>query len=415
MPRTAPNGPTLVRWLALVITGFTGVLLLSAAAGKSWEAPLFIELLRQLLPRSFNDRGLLVGLAAAVVAWECFCGCWLLLRPRSRWICRAAVVTLVAFSLVLVVLSKKDVPAGCGCIGLLRWAGLRDGSPWLGIVRNLGLICALGWVGSVIQENQRPAAATPEGNARSSRFDSGRGAFTLLELLVVIAVIAVLLALVVPTLVGARDRGRVARVLATHRQLLGAVSMYCEQNSGYLPYFATPGNPTGPTMLGGVNIGTPYFIGQSIHWASLIVPDYFGSRAAIEFDQSRDTTQQRDWPEQVVRSHYWMAHGAFAAPRYWEGAAPPADLSLFHGMRLSDAAYPSAKGLLIDHNAGNFASFSRPLKTGEPVRMLVGKVDGSADTLRWGEDSTSGLVSRPYGAVAWPVMGTEGGMAGRDF
>jgi hypothetical protein len=84
-------------------------------------------------------------------------------------------------------------------------------------------------------------------------------------------------------------------------------------------------------------------------------------------------------------------------------------------MCLSDAAYPSAKGLLIDHNAGNFASFSGPLKTGETVRMLVGKADGSAGTLRWGDDSTFGIVSRPYGAVAWPVMGTEGGLAGRDF
>ncbi|MFQ5491930.1 MAG: type II secretion system protein [Phycisphaerae bacterium] len=63
----------------------------------------------------------------------------------------------------------------------------------------------------------------------------GRSAFTLIELLVVISIIALLLAILVPSLSGARRQARQAKCLANLSQLGKAVLIYSDQYSGYVP------------------------------------------------------------------------------------------------------------------------------------------------------------------------------------
>src|SRR4051812_17472949 len=59
--------------------------------------------------------------------------------------------------------------------------------------------------------------------------------FTLIELLVVIKIIAILAALLLPTLVGAKERARRASCKNSQRQFLLAVHMYGDDNSQWLP------------------------------------------------------------------------------------------------------------------------------------------------------------------------------------
>jgi prepilin-type N-terminal cleavage/methylation domain-containing protein len=61
-----------------------------------------------------------------------------------------------------------------------------------------------------------------------------RHAFTLVELLVVIAVIAILAALLLPALSRAKERAWVVRCIANHKQLSAAWCMYREDNNGRL-------------------------------------------------------------------------------------------------------------------------------------------------------------------------------------
>src|SRR5687768_16267178 len=69
-----------------------------------------------------------------------------------------------------------------------------------------------------------------------------RGAFTLVELLVVIGIIAVLVRVLLPTLGRAREQAKSTQCLSNMRQLGLAFVMYANDNKGLLPASARGSN-----------------------------------------------------------------------------------------------------------------------------------------------------------------------------
>ncbi|MCG3131872.1 MAG: hypothetical protein FLDDKLPJ_02682 [Phycisphaerae bacterium] len=61
------------------------------------------------------------------------------------------------------------------------------------------------------------------------------GAFTLLELLVVISIIALLISILLPALRNARDQGHRALCASHHRQLMTAALLYAQDYNDFLP------------------------------------------------------------------------------------------------------------------------------------------------------------------------------------
>jgi len=61
------------------------------------------------------------------------------------------------------------------------------------------------------------------------------GAFTLIEVLVVVAIIALLAAILIPSLAQARERAKVTMCMANARQIGGMISVYRAEFKGYVP------------------------------------------------------------------------------------------------------------------------------------------------------------------------------------
>lgn len=79
----------------------------------------------------------------------------------------------------------------------------------------------------------------------------GRQAFTLIELLITVAIIAILAAIAVPNFLEAQTRAKVSRVKADLRTVASAMEMYAVDRSSY------PGDAVGPDYRGLKALTTP--------------------------------------------------------------------------------------------------------------------------------------------------------------
>jgi prepilin-type N-terminal cleavage/methylation domain-containing protein len=253
------------------------------------------------------------------------------------------------------------------------------------------------------------AHATPQAGAQSGRPTRGLGAsppaFTLIELIVVIAIVAVLIAIVLPALGHAKRSGKSAERLSAVRQCLSATTQYADSAAGYLPFLATPGAPelgVFPDGDWGDSLPPSYFRGQSQLWPTALLGQ------GMDLSHLPESSRPDSGPERV-HTYFWMTHAAVAQPEYWLHGDPPNNPSLFSGVRLSGATFPSAKGLI--GFVGWTAQEAESLSAWE-----VGMADGSA-ALRSVHDPPLQVDGpyRPFGAVDWRVLTTLEGIRGRDY
>ena len=117
-------------------------------------------------------------------------------------------------------------------------------------------------------------------------------AFTLLELLVVVAIIGILAALLLPALSAAKSSGRSATCKNHLRQMGLALQMYVHEHQNKYPYYAGPPGPAygDATVIGGSAAGGLYWSSQlqpycPMRWTNSAshCPGYKGANAGPEF------------------------------------------------------------------------------------------------------------------------------------
>jgi prepilin-type N-terminal cleavage/methylation domain-containing protein len=110
-----------------------------------------------------------------------------------------------------------------------------------------------------------------------------RRAFTLVELLVVIGIIAILIAILLPALTRAREHAKRTQCLSNLREMATAALNYAANNKGCLPYHSAHNRPetayddiSVPNPLDGITNGLPY----KPSWLGGIWP-YLGATARV--------------------------------------------------------------------------------------------------------------------------------------
>lgn len=225
-------------------------------------------------------------------------------------------------------------------------------------------------------------------------------AFSLVELLAVIAVAAVVLSLLLPSLAGAKLSAQQTASLAATRQLLAATELYTQQSAGFFPYLYTPTDPdTPPAEFSWMDPRWhSYFRTHARYWPTALVRAGLIERAQVMTPESIAALEKSAGPD-VTTTLKFFTHAAAATPEFWRPGQPPNTFAVFRGQRRADVRYPSSKGLTLDVEL--FRAGFHP---------AVGWADGSASS-RPIEDAG---LARSFGAYDWKVTTTDNGVLGRD-
>ena len=155
--------------------------------------------------------------------------------------------------------------------------------------------------------------------------------FTLIELLIVIAIIAILAAMLLPALNKARDSAKNIDCIARTKQLMLAMTSYTDDNGNFLPYIS--GNGAGDSSQLAYSGGT--------------IPNLLGKYLAAQSNESREK-KAAVW--ECPRLPYTRTNGVnrdFFCGKWLNGCLFT-DRSGTRGRKLVNIKTPSAKILFMD-------------------------------------------------------------------
>lgn len=124
--------------------------------------------------------------------------------------------------------------------------------------------------------------------------------FTLVEMLVVIAIIGVLAALLMPTLSRALESARQASCANQQKQIATGITLYCNDNNQQFP---------------AINIGADYFHNQNYKWYAnlLAAGDYVGVKSGEWSNQAQGSMKKGIWRCPSLRDDQ-VGYGGGIAP-----------------------------------------------------------------------------------------------------
>lgn len=252
-------------------------------------------------------------------------------------------------------------------------------------------------------------------------------AFSIVELLVVISVIAVLIGLLLPALGGTRQKARDVSGLADLRSGAGAVAAHASGRGDDFPSFDTPEGIDGVRSLPGTNESPGYTRGDYINahsrfwhrvvWQGEPTPEFMLLPRA-NADPAEEPVDPADPAHDAGRTvKFWMAYAGYAQNAYFalgEGQLSYEEARPLRGLRrLSDASFPSKKALLVNLRSPFFIDPERSGEEGGEIDAAF--IDGSAErfTVADGWFSRVMPVERPQSPHP-PGLATRDGLGGVD-
>ncbi|TVQ60856.1 MAG: type II secretion system protein [Phycisphaerales bacterium] len=232
--------------IGVIVPTIIGAVILIAALSKLADpSPIRVSSAYFLQRAHINSQWLADLAAAILVGSELAVGLMLIASraPIGRWL---GVGLLGALTIALVLMLPDDEAPACGCLGVVKPADSWPYAEALGIARNVAMIYLLIW--SASRRFLQPGIGATRPAPRSPR-----GGFTITELLVSIAIIAILLGLFLPSLRGARESARTSADLARLRDFGVAVTVYANTHDDRIPYAMIPGDPTSRPQIPGPN------------------------------------------------------------------------------------------------------------------------------------------------------------------
>jgi len=285
--------------------------------------------------------------------------------------------------------------------------------------------------------------------SRSSGKSGGRYGVTLIEALVAIAVLAVLLGIALPALVGARRVADASVCLSNLRTIGQAFALYTQDHADAWPTYEFERDPDGvirrelltewwfATPIPQQEIGAQIFVlptDQVAIWAPPL-------RAYVS-DEPEDAPYKAEQvvscpvvyressalgvvadPAGLAAYSFLQSPAFFTTPVAWAGDATVSINRDYARTRVSDVANPANKALLTERFSHH--SRRRDAITGPPSGMMFNTLaaDGHAEPRRgdaampaWKvEGRRAGGLPCPWCRVPAPYLTTEAGLAGADW
>jgi len=415
--------------LGKMLAGAVMFVMLLAGAGKLLDLSAFRRSLLtwEYLPDWMLDvswLGLPLAEALLPVLW--FAG----IRRRM---CERAMLALLASMLAVVTLHwLKGANPTCNCLGALTRhltfiSEVRFMVTKAGVLLGVLLLAhVLLIVGMAKRGATSQATALESGATKSSATESGttrnKPGFTLIEMLVVIAVIGTLVGLTIVGLSGARGHARRAKTLALLQQHGGILAVYATDWQDYFPAFVDAANPPYIFDAVGETIEMPVYFAANGAWFWALKDRYYDGQSLEVF---RDAEDIGNLPG--GRGTFDMSCTLFAAPEFWAPETRVVGISQVRGVHHADVMFPSQKTTLVSQfqllNAtapGDLLANPASLTVGIPTLAADGHAEGvSARQFIPGVQMADAVYDTPGITMHWQDvfvgLHTYKGVRGRDW
>lgn len=392
------------QWIGRWLVGCVMLFMLVSGLLKLADLAAFAESVRtwDLLPRFLLGPVVWIVPASELV----IAGAWFLgLRRQIAAILCALMIAV--YSIVFLVHLVFSQPPDCGCLGKLIQFESHKTATTVFLVRNGLLLSALLAGMSLIWWKSVPKVLHTRQSARPDCV-AGRAGFTIIELLMVIALIGILVSLLLPALGSARERAYRIDGVADLRSNMQVLSAYSVDYDDMWPFLTDP--EATYTVFRHPRRGPGHLlffqVTQFWHWP--LLGSYLPEDGTDMFVAAGDQLQEDGGG---VFSSYTYSPTMYSRPDFWN-ARTRTGPNQWHPARVFETLYPSAKGAM--YNTRPWVGLMQQRK------VQLGMCDGSAVGAPW-DSITKGY---PKGEGNWwgsfngfgiRVMHTIDGVRGRDI